>query len=729
MDQTNLPLPNQILSLQTQDMPHKNTVTELWNFNAYFYSLKDNQEFSITATLFQNSWENIHLYHTHSSFLDLTTKKYYYRSKGDRRVPTIMAHYLKNNDKNNYIQRVFAEVFQKDEYPLPDQKTASKPEINWKSMNYVMDDMTIYKDEENNYYIEVKFEEYYGFKLKFKLIKKNIINDKNIIIYDTKISCYSINRMEVTGTINIGKEVHPVEGLGCYNHKFGGTQKSLKFKENQDQSTWICIQLDNNCEIVYNSALIDYGNNKNKPQFNTLYISTEGKNKYYFGNLKITENWASMHSFIEYGIAWILSVEELDLKLYLKAAIPNQEIISIIAQPAYWKGSITVEGTYQGEVINGIGFVEQIGLGSKYLNYKNYLRAVSKQALKAVDRCYPLNPNFEDLRRLIVDEGFDIFLEGVSKKSVVENLIQPIRTITDRGGKAWRSMSLLLCIAAVGGDPNKFEDFLAFPELIHTASLIVDDVEDNSSIRRGAKTCHSIYGLSTAINAGTAAYFAPETLLKRAPISQENLLEIYQLYFLFLRGGHVGQGLDIQGLRHTIPECLETGDFQKLWDSLLAIHRLKSGLPASIAARMGVLLGEGTSEQKEILGEYFLAIGVAFQIMDDVINLQGFHSELKTKGEDLIEGKITAPVIQGFLALNSQNRLKLWQGIQKGASADDLPMLIELLEECGAIDICINYAKNLVENAWLKVDPIIPESYAKLQLRIFGWFVVDIRDY
>ncbi len=485
MYKTELSVKNQPLFLQQKYLSHKNIGTQWWDFHADLFTLKDNQKFSISATLFQKSLGNIQLYHTHSYFLDIKSQKYYYRSKGDRRLPKMMANHLKSCHHNDYIQRAFQEVLQKGEYPLPDKKSAHTPQINWKSMNFVMDDMTIYQDEQNNYHVEVNFEEYYGFNLQFVPMKQVILSSKDDAIHDLQIFNSSVPRMEVTGTVKIGQEVHQVEGSGWYERKLLATQKNSIFKDNQSQWTWIAIQLENNGEIVYNPALIDFENNQINSEANIIYISPEGKISYHCGNLEKIDTWTSLHTFIEYGVAWFLSIEELNLKLHLKAEIPNQEIISIIAQPAYWKGRIQVEGTYKNNYIKGIGFVEQVGNGSKHSNYKNYLRAVSKKALSAVERCYPLEPTYEDLRRLIVDQGFDLFLEGISQESFVKNLIQPVRTITDRGGKAWRSMSLFLCITAVGGDPQAFEDFLAFPELIHTGSLIVDDVQDYSSMRRG----------------------------------------------------------------------------------------------------------------------------------------------------------------------------------------------------------------------------------------------------
>lgn len=74
-----------------------------------------------------------------------------------------------------------------------------------------------------------------------------------------------------------------------------------------------------------------------------------------------------------------------------------------------------------------------------------------------------------------------------------------------------------------------------------------------------------------------------------------------------------------------MPQSLEANDFTPLWDALLCCHRLKSGLPASICARTGAVLGTASPAQEAALGDYFLALGLAFQILDDVINLQVSH--------------------------------------------------------------------------------------------------------
>jgi geranylgeranyl pyrophosphate synthase len=186
--------------------------------------------------------------------------------------------------------------------------------------------------------------------------------------------------------------------------------------------------------------------------------------------------------------------------------------------------------------------------------------------------------------------------------------------------------------------------------------------------------------------------------------------------------------MDIYGLRNFVPTCLKSGDFSSLWEKIFLIHRLKSGFPASMSARIGIVLGNGTREQEDVVGNYFLALGLAFQIMDDVINLRGFRG-LKTRAEDLREGKLTTPVVRALNVLGENERIALCQHMGLTGGAIDVDAAMKLIDDCRALDWCIQHSSELVENAWKDVDRILPDSFSKVMLRSFGWFVVHVRDY
>ena len=180
-----------------------------------------------------------------------------------------------------------------------------------------------------------------------------------------------------------------------------------------------------------------------------------------------------------------------------------------------------------------------------------------------------------------------------------------------------------------------------------------------------------------------------------------------------------------------MPQCLASNDFEPMWQTLLCCHRLKSGLPAAICARTGAVLGRASDQQEAALGDYFLAMGLAFQVIDDVINLQGFGKSLKTKAEDLIEGKITAPVIRTLMLLKGapEKQAWLWAQYQLPKEQREIGAMVELIEGSGAFEVCIDEAHKMVDDAWVAVDAACPDSFAKVCLRAFGWFVCKVRDY
>lgn len=97
--------------------------------------------------------------------------------------------------------------------------------------------------------------------------------------------------------------------------------------------------------------------------------------------------------------------------------------------------------------------------------------------------------------------------------SSVQDLARPLVDVLSRGGKGWRGYAMAICCEMVGGDFDRLQDWLAFSEILHAGSLIVDDVEDGARLRRGGPTCHPIYGTPTAINSGTLAYFQVQFLM------------------------------------------------------------------------------------------------------------------------------------------------------------------------------------------------------------------------
>jgi len=227
-----------------------------------------------------------------------------------------------------------------------------------------------------------------------------------------------------------------------------------------------------------------------------------------------------------------------------------------------------------------------------------------------------------------------------------------------------------------------------------------------------------------------------ERLLKAPDLTADQLNRVYQLYFSALRAGHAGQGLDINGLDYMMDTVVESGDGKLLEERVLGIHRLKTAIPAGTLARMGALVGGGTDEQIEVVGRFFEGVGIAFQIMDYVLNLRGLYSTkadkakkaqiLKTLGEDIKDGKVTMPIAKAMSRMGLKDRRVLWNTVRsKPQDQKTVLQCIADLEACGAIDACTAQADTLVEDSWKKLDQVCPDSFSKIMLRAFGSFVVE----
>jgi len=446
--------------------------------------------------------------------------------------------------------------------------------------------------------------------------------------------------------------------------------------------------------------------------------------------------WRSVRTFKSYPTCYRLVVPPLELALKVEASFGDQEFMTLIAKPAFWEGRCELSGYKAGEEIAGVGYVERNGFGEE-TTIKSFFKSVGKTVRTSVQKMYPLEPTFEEGVTLVATEDTKHYMKGVPLKELGKTLIKPVREVADRGGKSWRSYGALACVDCVGGDSRDFVEWIAMPEFLHVGSLIIDDIQDKSDTRRGGPCSHLLFGEPLCINAGTAAYFQCEQLIKAPGLSAEDLNKCYGLYFAALRGGHAGQALDIHGLDYLMDDVIASGNADLLEERSLAIHMLKTAVPAGTLARMGALVGKGTEAQIEAMGLYFESVGVAFQIMDDVLNLRGLYSKdsdkmkkgtaLKRLGEDIVEGKVTMPVCKAMAKLQTvEERKKLWDIIKsKPQDQKIVDSVIAQLEDLGAIQACVDQADKIVNQAWSDLDSVIPDSFAKMMLRAFGSFVIE----
>ncbi len=489
---------------------------------------------------------------------------------------------------------------------------------------------------------------------------------------------------------------------------------------------WIAVQLDDGSQLT--AYKMEDLAGKSPDDSCAIRIAADGTVTRY-AEIELTpdrNSWTSARTFNRYPLGWSLRVPEADLDLRIEADFADQEFVTLISKPAFWEGRCSVHGSLGERRLRGVAYVERSGYFSTDTLDK-FFKSVSREVRRSIRQVLPIErPSYDALRDIVAGEHRDHFMDGVDHDQLVDGYLKPLREITDRGGKAWRSYAALACCDIVGGDSRDYVKWLAMPELMHVGSLIVDDVQDKSEWRRGGPACHLIYDEALAINSGTAGYFIGQQLLQNHRLTSAETVRVYELYFEALRAGHAGQALDLLGPLDALPGAVETGRIDFIEQRVLAIHRLKTAAPAAALARMGAIAGKGTEAQIEGVGRYFESLGLAFQIIDDVLNLRGFKGKLKEHGEDIRQGKLTLPVVKGLRVLSPDDRKWLADTIlscpQDQAVVDEV---IERLEEVGAIDDCVEMAEGMVEDAWKALDQLVDDSLSKVMLRAFGWYILN----
>jgi geranylgeranyl pyrophosphate synthase/predicted secreted hydrolase len=731
------------IDLAVHDLPHASSTTEWWYVNAHLQAA-DGRALSLFAAFFRiingkradGSWEYAHSLTW--ALTDVATGDYLARSYVDANAPAIGLDRIKKGQgaRDERLNRAVTEVLEKGRVPLPDRFFPGPVHVASDRLALDYGGMTFEKVKPGEYRLHLGSTEGarnpLGASLTFELKKPPTRHgDDGVVrgVHGEDMFYVFVPRCAVKGHVTLDGVRTDVTGQGWYDHEFGAPPKTARPQPKQSDLgvvawNWVSAQLDDGTDVsVYDLV---HSETKESQGRWAIVIAPDGTRRAYDAfSLTATGQWRSVRTFERYPTAFALEIPGAGLKLDVVAEVGDQELVTVISKPAFWEGRCRVKGTLADRPVQGLGYVERSGFFTAE-TLDGFFKSVGEAVRDSVQQVYPLELTRSHAETLVAAPGRESVLDGVDLKQLARTLIAPVREITDRGGKAWRSYAALACCDVVLGDSRKFAEWLAFPEFMHVGSLIVDDVQDRSDIRRGGPTAHLKYGEAISINAGTAAYFMGERMLRRSLVSDTAKLQLYDLYFEALREGHAGQAIDLDGLEAFVPAALDSGDVRSLEQKVVAIHRLKTAAPASALSRMGAIAGGGSAVQVEAIGRYFDALGLAFQIVDDVLNLRGFKGDLKKTGEDIAHGKVTMPVARALGALGDVERRRLWFLVSmKSADVAVVGEAIALIEKCGALDGCMADATRLVEAAWTELTPLVDDSLAKVMLRAFGWYVLE----
>ncbi len=285
--------------------------------------------------------------------------------------------------------------------------------------------------------------------------------------------------------------------------------------------------------------------------------------------------------------------------------------------------------------------------------------------------------------------------------------------IQQSGGKRVRPAVLLMAARLCGYQGERAVTNAAVVEFIHTATLVHDDIIDDSEFRRGRLAVHSQWGNDITVLLGDFLYIKSMSLA----LSQDSLEIVRLLCDVTLRM--------IEG---ELYQLTKNGDIAITEDEHFDIIRRKTAYLFAGCAQIGGMLGASTPEQQGALREYGFNLGIAFQLMDDLLDFTGDSAALgKPVGGDLREGKVTLPIIRLLANADGATR-SLVSGVveERSVTLERWAEITRLLRQSGAIDYATARANEFAAAARQKLGAF-PDGPERAALAALAEFVL-LRD-
>ncbi len=284
--------------------------------------------------------------------------------------------------------------------------------------------------------------------------------------------------------------------------------------------------------------------------------------------------------------------------------------------------------------------------------------------------------------------------------------------IVGSGGKRLRPALLLLTAGACGYTGRHHHELAAVVEFIHTATLLHDDVVDESGLRRGRPTANSLFGNAASVLVGDFLY-------SRAFQMMVTVDDMRVLQVLADATNVIAEGEVLQLMNCRNPGIDERGYLQ--------VIRYKTAKLFEAATRLGAILGRMPQEAEDALASYGVHLGTAFQLIDDVLDYSGDHSVIgKNVGDDLAEGKTTLPLIYAMKHGTAEQAARIRGAIEHGG-LDDLPEVLAAIQQSGALEYAREQAR-LEAKCACEGLMVLPTSPFRDRMQLLAEFAVN-RDY
>jgi octaprenyl-diphosphate synthase len=288
-------------------------------------------------------------------------------------------------------------------------------------------------------------------------------------------------------------------------------------------------------------------------------------------------------------------------------------------------------------------------------------------------------------------------------RSEVALVNQIAQYIVSAGGKRIRPRLVLLFANALGYDGEAQFTLAATVEFIHTATLLHDDVVDESALRRGRQTANAVFGNAASVLVGDFLYSRAFQMM--VSVSDMRVLEVLADATNVIAEGEVLQLMNMH-------------DPDLAVDEYLRVIRSKTAKLFEASARIGAILADADASSERASADYGRALGTAFQLVDDLLDYDGRTDELgKNVGDDLREGKPTLPLLVAMARGNDDEQRMIRAAIEHGETTR-LPEIVAAVRRTGAIDAARELARVEAQTATACAERLPASIYRDALLQL-----------
>jgi len=321
----------------------------------------------------------------------------------------------------------------------------------------------------------------------------------------------------------------------------------------------------------------------------------------------------------------------------------------------------------------------------------------------------------------------------ISRKGKPQVLFEGCWKFFDYGGKRFRPALIALSCEALNGNVKDTIPAGAALEIAHTYLLIHDDIEDDSKLRRGEPCLHITYGIPHALNMGDYLVIKSyESLLSGQKIwGPEKTIKIIGLMNEMLSITGIGQAMEIEQRDRDLSEATME------WYEKMSLHKTgyySGGTPCAI----GAVIAGGNEKEIESLKKFGFAVGIAFQIQDDILNVTMSEAEEKsapgTSGGgygkdfagDIKEGKRTLIIVHAFEHADKKEKERMRKLVgKKDITTNEKKEVIEIMKKYESVEFAKNYARRIVEEAVKTMKEKFPKTEGRKKLESIAKFLIE----